>query len=119
MHLNILKAQQNGIVTDLKPGDKVGVDDTSLFEKDTQSRHGWSNEVHVVQSASGKSVTLTDGTTHRQRKVLMVPHNTVKVPTAQLEKNVIKVATKRHKDKLYFKREGINSVNVIQGKRNR
>jgi hypothetical protein len=35
MHLNILKAQQNGIVTDLKPGDKVGVDDTSLFEKDT------------------------------------------------------------------------------------
>jgi hypothetical protein len=33
----------------------------------------------------------------------MVPHNTVIVPTAQLEKNVIKVATKKHKDKLYLK----------------
>jgi hypothetical protein len=49
----------------------------------------------------------------------MVPHNTVIVPTAQLEKNVIKVATKKHKDKLYFKREGISETNVIQGKRNR
>jgi hypothetical protein len=30
MHLNILK-QQNGFVTDLKPGDKVRIDDTALF----------------------------------------------------------------------------------------
>jgi hypothetical protein len=117
MHLNIVKAQQNGFVTDLKPGDKVRIDDTSLFKKGTESR--WSDEVHVVQSAIGKSVTLTDGTTHRRSKVLMVPHNTVIVPTAQLEKNVIKVATKKHKDKLYFKREGIDAANVIQGKRNR
>ncbi len=49
----------------------------------------------------------------------MVPHNTLIVPTAQLEKNVIKVATKKHKDKLYFKRESIDEANVIQGKRNR
>ena len=117
MHLNILKAHDNGFVTDLKPGDKVRIDDTSLFKKGTESR--WSDEVHVVQSASGKSVTLTDGTTHRRSKILMVPHNTVIVPTAQLEKNVIKVATKKHKDKLYFKREGISETNVIQGKRNR
>ncbi len=111
MHLNIVKAQQNGFVTDLKPGDKVRIDDTSLFKKGTES--SWSDEVHVVQSASGKSVTFIDGTTHRHSKVLMVPHNTVIVPTAQLEKNVIKVATKKHKDKLYFKREGIDESNVI------
>ena len=115
MHLNIIKAQQNGFVTDLKPGDKVRIDDTALFKKGTESR--WSDEVHVVQSAIGKSVTLTDGTTHRRNKVLMVPHNTVIAP--KTEKNVIKVATKKHKDKLYFKREGINEANVIQGKRNR
>ena len=113
MHLNIIKAQQNGFITDLKPGDKVRVDDTSLFKKGTESR--WSDEVHVVQSAIGKSVILTDGTTHRRSKVLMVPHNTVIAPIT--EKNVIKVATKKHKDKLYFKREGINEANVIQGKR--
>jgi hypothetical protein len=71
----------------------------------------------VVQSAIGKSVTQTDGTTHRRSKVLMVPHNTVMAPNT--EKNMIKVATKKHKDKLYFKREGIDEANVIQGKRNR
>ncbi len=62
---------------------------------------------------------LKKGTESRWSKVLMVPHNTVIVPTAQLEKNVIEVATKKHKDKLYFKREGIDEANVIQGKRNR
>ncbi len=93
------------------------IDDTSLFKKGTESR--WSDEVHVVQSAIGKSVTLSDGT-NRRSKVLMVPHNTVIAP--KTEKNVIKVTTKKHKDKLYFKREGINEAklaNVIQGKRNR
>jgi hypothetical protein len=117
MHLNIVKAPKNGFVTDLKSGDKVRVDDTSLFKKGTESR--WSDEIHVVQSAIGKSVILTDGTTHRRSKVLMVPHNTVKVPTAQVEKNGIKVATKKYEDKLSFKREGINEANIIQGKRNR
>jgi hypothetical protein len=115
MHLNIVKAQQNGFVTDLKSGDNVRVDDTSLFKKRTESR--WSDEVHVVQSASGKSVTLTDGTTHRRSKVLMVPHNIVIAPIT--EKIVIEVATKKHKDKLYFKREGINETKVIHFKRNR
>ena len=47
----------------------------------------------------------------------MVPHNTV--IAAKTEKNVIKVATKKHKDKLYFKREDLNEANVIEGKRNR
>ena len=115
MHLNILKAQQNGFVTDLKPGDKVRIDDTSLFKKGTENR--WSDEVHVVKEASGKTVILTDGTTHRRSKVLMVPHNTI--ISQNTEKNVIKVATKKHKDKLYFNWEGINEANVIQGKRNR
>ena len=47
----------------------------------------------------------------------MVPHNTVIVPTAQLEKNVIKVATKQHKDKQLFKRENIKESDVIEGGR--
>jgi hypothetical protein len=115
MHLNMLKAHDNGFVTDLKPGDKVRIDDTSLFKKGTESR--WSDEVHVVKEASGKTVTLTDGTTHRRSKILMVPHNTVIVPTAQLEKNVIKVATKQHKDKQLYKRENIKETDVIEGGR--
>ena len=47
----------------------------------------------------------------------MVPHNTVIVPTAQQEKNVIKVATKQHKDKQLFKRENIKQTDVIEGGR--
>ncbi len=70
----------------------------------------------MVQSASGKTVVLTDGTTHRRDKVLMVPHNTVIAPNT--EKNVIKVATKKHKDKLYSKRKDMKESNTIQGKRN-
>ena len=113
MHLNILKARDNGFVTDLKPGDKVRIDDTALFKKGSESR--WSDEIHVVKEASGKTVTLTDGTTHKRSKILMVPHNT---PIAT-EKNVIKVATKQHKDKLYFKREDLDTANIIEGKRTR
>ncbi len=37
MHLNILNAQDNGFVVDLRPGDKVTVDDTAMFIKDTKS----------------------------------------------------------------------------------
>jgi hypothetical protein len=107
--------EQYGFVTNLKPGDKVRIDDTSLFKKGTESR--WSDEVHAVQSAIGKSVTLTDGTMHRRSKILIVPHNTIIAP--KTEKNVIKVDTKKHKDKSYFKREGISEANVVQGKRNR
>ena len=113
MHLNMLKAHDNGFVTDLKPGDKVRIDDTSLLKKGTESR--WSDDVHVVKEAYGKTVVLTNGTTHRRNKILMVPHNTVIAPTT--EKNVIKVATKQHKDKLYFKRESIDTANIIEGKR--
>jgi len=113
MHLNILKARDNGFVTDLKPGDKVRIDDTALFKKGSESR--WSDEIHVVKEATGKTVTLTDGTTHKRSKILMVPHNTL----ITTEKNVIKVATKQHKDKQYFKREDLDTANIIEGKRTR
>ena len=47
----------------------------------------------------------------------MVPHKTPIATTT--EKNVIKVATKQHKDKLYFKREDLDTANIIEGKRTR
>ncbi len=87
MHFKILKAQDNGFVADLKPGDKVSVNDTAMFKKGTESRS--SDEVHVVRQASRKTVTLTDGTRHQS-------HNTVMVPPAQLKKNVITVASTSH-----------------------
>jgi hypothetical protein len=47
----------------------------------------------------------------------MVPQNTGMVLTTQLENNVIKVATKQHRGNLYFKRENIDTTNIIEGKR--
>ncbi len=100
MHLNIQKTKENGFVADLKPGDKVTIDNAAMFKKGTESR--WSDE---VQSASGKSVTLTEDTTYKRDKWFMVPHNTV--IASNTEKNLIKVATKQHNDKVYFKKEKI------------
>ncbi len=60
-------------------------------------------------------MTLTDGTMHRRDKILMVPHNTVIAPVA--EKNVIKVATKKHKDKQLYKWENIKETDIIEGGR--
>ncbi len=54
----------------------------------------------MVQSASGKTVVLIDGTTHRRYKALMVSHNTLTALTT--EKNVIKVATKKAQRQMIF-----------------
>jgi hypothetical protein len=51
---------------------------------------------------------------HKRDKVLLVPNHTQE-PTR--EKNVIKVATKQHKDKLQLKREDIIESNVIESGR--
>jgi hypothetical protein len=45
----------------------------------------------------------------------MVPHDTLIAPNTEMD--AIKVAAKKHKDNFYFKREGIDEANVIQGKR--
>ena len=110
--MNIQKGEQNGFNTDLQAVDKVRIDDTAMFKKGSENR--WSDKICTVASAMGKTVALTDGTMHKRDKVLLVPHHTVKATT---EKNVIKVATKQHKDKQLFKRENIKANDVIEGGR--
>jgi hypothetical protein len=107
MHLNILKARSNGFVTDLTPGDKVRIKDTALFKKGTESR--WTDDVFTVESASGKTVMLTDGQRVKRDSVLKVPPNTVSAP-----KNVITIATKQRKDTLSLRRDNIDQANVLQ-----
>ena len=112
LHLNIQKGERNGFTTDLNAGDKVRVDDTQMFKKGSENR--WSDKIYTVAAAMGKTVALTDGTMHKRDKVLLVPHDTEEATT---EKNVIKVATKQHKDKQLFKRENIKETDVIEGGR--
>ncbi len=43
---------------------------TSMFKKCLKrAENRWSDEIHVVKEASGKTVTLTDGTTHTRNKI--------------------------------------------------
>ena len=111
LHLNIQKGERNGFTTDLNAGDKVRIDDTAMFKKGSENR--WSDKIYTVAAAMGKTVALTDGTMHKRDKVLLVPHDTEETTV----KNVIKVATKQHKDKQQFKRESIEQSNVIEGGR--
>ena len=112
MQLNILKARGNGFVTDISPGDKVRLSDTALFKKGSESR--WTDEVFTVDSASGKTVILTDGQRVKRSNVLKVPQSTISTP-----KNVVKIATKQRKDKLSLKRDSIDQNNIIAGARRR
>jgi hypothetical protein len=106
LNLNILKARGNGFVTDISPGDKVRISDVALFKKGSESR--WTDEVFEVESASGKTVVLTDGQRVKRNNVLKVPKNTVSTP-----KNVVKIATKQRKDTLSLRRDNIDQNNVI------
>ncbi len=65
-----------------------------------------------LESATGKTVHLTNGQRLRRDKVLPVPHDTVMTT----QTNVIKVATKQQKDKELFKRENIklNEADIIE-----
>jgi hypothetical protein len=83
-----------------------------MFKKGSENR--WSDKIFEVENANGKTVELTDGTTHKRNKVLLVPHDTKPIIT---QKNVIKLATKLHKDKQLFKRENIKESDVIAGGR--
>ena len=112
LNLNILKARSNGFVTDLSAGDKVRLSDTAMFKKGSESR--WTDEVFEVESASGKTVILTDGQRIKRNNVLKVPKNTVTAP-----KNVVKIATKQRKDLLYLRREGVDQSNIINQPRRR
>ena len=91
------------------------VSDTAMFKKETESR--WINEVYVVQTASGKTVQLSDGKTPRRDKLLLLPHDLDTVIQYTPEKNVIKVAIKKHKDKQLYKRENIKKTDAIEGGR--
>ena len=83
-----------------------------MFKKRSESR--WTDEVYEVESASGKTVILTDGQRIKRNNVLKVPKNTISNP-----KNVVKIATKQRKDKLFLRREGVDQSNIINQPRRR
>ena len=65
------------------------------------------------------SITLNDDKTYKRNKVLKIPKDTIKITdTSHTTKpNVIKQATKQHKQHLTLKADDIKEENIIDGKR--
>ena len=73
VELNIEKGNKK-ITSDLEEGDKVRINIRSTFDKGTAPR--WSDEVFVVQSAVGLSITLTNGIVQKREQLLKINKDT-------------------------------------------
>jgi hypothetical protein len=76
--------------------------------------------VYTVQEVKGLSVTLSNDKAYKRDKLLKIPKATVKpTKTTVSTPNVVKVATKQHKQDLILKAEDIKNDNIRTDKRER
>ena len=111
VELNIEKGK-NKITSDLEEGDKVRINIRSTFDKGTAPR--WSDEVFVVQSAIGLSITLTNGIVQKREQLLKVSKETV---VEQVKPNAIKKASVENKKERILKEEGVEVKNIVKKSR--
>ncbi len=109
LHINIEKSHVNSSPSDLVPGDKVRIRETNLFKKGTEPR--WSDEVHEVEAAKGKSVEV-NGKMLKRDQVLKIPTETI-ITTDKVKPNVIKQATKDRQVKIKLQQEGVSDSNIL------
>jgi len=118
MHLiasiNHQKSFKNDRVSDLNIGDKVRIVETSsVFQKGTEGK--FSDNVFTVKSIQGKNVTLNNGVVKKRYDLLHVPDDTV----GSIEQNIIKKVNKVNRADRRDKKEGIDTSNIIEGRRRR
>ena len=112
VELNVQKGNKNIIKSDLEEGDKVRINIRTTFDKGTAPR--WSDEVFVVQSAIGLSITLTNGAVQKREQLLKVSKETV---VEQVKPNAIKKASVENKKEQILKKEDMNVENIRTGER--
>jgi hypothetical protein len=122
LHINMDKNKKNIQLhkkgSDLTSGDHVRVSEANFFKKGTEPR--WSDEVYTVQDVKGLSVTLDNDKAYKRDKLLKIPKATIKTTkTIVSTPNVVKVATKQHKQDLILKAEDIKSDNIRTDTRER
>ena len=122
LHLNMDKNKKNIQLhkkgSDLAAGDHVRVSEANYFKKGTEPR--WSDDVYTVQDVKGLSVTLDNDKAYKRDKLLKIPKATIKTTkTTVSTPNVVKVATKQHKQDLILKAEDIKNDNIRTDKRER
>lgn len=118
MHLitaiNKQKSLKNGRQSDLTIGDKVRiVQMDSIFQKGTEGR--FSDDVYTVKAIQGKNITLNNGVVKKRYFLLQVPNDTV----GSVEQNVIRKVNKVNKIERLNKADGVDTSNIIEGKRRR
>ena len=111
VELNIEK-MKNKITSDLEEGDKVRINIRSTFDKGTAPR--WSDEVFVVQSAVGLSITLTNGIVQKREQLLKINKDT---SVDDIKTNAIKKASVENKKERILKEEGVEKKNIIKTSR--
>ena len=112
--INHQKSVKNERLSDLTKGDKVRiVEKSSVFQKGTEGK--FSNEVFTVKSIQGKNITLSNGSIKKRYDLLHVPDDTV----GSVEKNIIQKVNKINRAERKNKQEGVDTSNIIEGKRRR
>ena len=119
MENNKKNAQLQAKGSDISIGDHVRVSIANFFKKGTEPR--WSDEIYTVEGVKGMTITLSDDKTYKRDKLLKIPKDTIKITDSShtVKPNVIKVATKQHKQHLTLKAEDINADNIQTTKRER
>jgi hypothetical protein len=74
-----------------------------------------------VEEIKGMTITLNDDKTYKRDKLLNIPKDTIKITDSSqaVKPNVIKQATKQHKQHLILKAEDIKADNIQTGPRDR
>ena len=112
--LELNNEKGNKINSDLEEGDKVRINIRTTFDKGTAPR--WSDEVFVVKSATGLSITLTNGAVQKREQLLKVSKETVVEQVANAV-NAIKKASVENKKERILKEEGVEKKNIIKSSR--
>jgi hypothetical protein len=123
MHANMDKKKKNAQLqakgSDISIGDHVRVSIANFFKKGTEPR--WSDDIYTVEGVKGMTITLSDDKTYKRDKLLKIPKDTIKITDSShaVKPNVIKQATKQHKQHLTLKAEDIKADNIQSTKRDR
>ena len=89
-NINLNKAQDNNIVSDLKPGEKVrkNILFINKFSKGTDPK--WSEKVFTVESVHGNTITLNDKSMYKRMRLLKVHQEAIdydKNPVREAKRN--------------------------------
>ena len=105
LNINLLKSQVNKSTSDLSIGDNVRIRIGNIFKKGTEP--SFSDDIYEVINTDNNKILLSNGKKYKRSSLLKV----IKPVTPAT--NIIKEATRKHKNVQLHKRISIDSNNII------